>query len=77
MHRAKAFLDNLGEEILQGMERMDKKITPAQLTTLASMAEDYNELCKFVKHHSEHKMGKMMDKDEYHADTSRPAMPTR
>lgn len=58
MHRVTAFMDNLGEDILSRMEKMDKNITPAQLTMLASMAEDYNELCKFAKNHHEYKSGK-------------------
>ena len=61
MHRSETFMSNLGEEILQGMEKMDKKITPAQLTMLASMADDYNKLCKFVKRYSEKKMGMSED----------------
>lgn len=72
MHRSKTFLDNLGEDILGRMEKMDKSITPAQLTMLASMADDYNKLCKFVEKHSKHKMSA----EEYHADNPHPAMPT-
>lgn len=70
MHRSETFMYNLGEDILGRMEKMDKNITPAQLTTLASMADDYNKLCKFVEKHRMHKMGEM----EYHADNPRPAM---
>lgn len=57
MHRAKTFMHNLGEDILKGMEKVEKNITPAQLTMLASMAEDYNELCEFIEKHGKHKMG--------------------
>lgn len=64
MHRSKTFMYNLGEDILKGMEKMDKNITPAQLMTLASMAEDYCKLCKFVEKHSKHKM----DESEHHSD---------
>lgn len=76
MHRSETFMYNLGEEILMGMEKMDKNITPAQLTTLASMADDYNKLCKFVEKHSKHKINMdKMDAGEYHAaDNLRPAM---
>lgn len=56
MHRSKAFMANLGEDILGHMEKTDKNITPAQLTMIASMADDYNKLCKFIEKHSEHKM---------------------
>lgn len=70
MHRSKTFLDNLGEDILNDMEKMDKNITPAQLTMLASMADDYNKLCKFVEKHSKHKMGET----EHYAENPRPAM---
>lgn len=55
MHRSETFMHNLGEDILSRMEKMDKNITPAQLTMLASMADDYNKLCKFVERHSKHK----------------------
>lgn len=68
MHRSKTFLDNLGEDILSHMEKIDKNITPAQLTMLASMADDYNKLCKFVEKHSKHKMGEM----EHYAENPRP-----
>lgn len=54
MHRSKTFMYNLGEDILKGMEKMDKNITPTQLTMLASMADDYNKLCKFIEKHSKY-----------------------
>lgn len=64
MHRSKAFMANLGEDILERMEKMDKDITPAQLTMLASMADDYNKLCKFVEKHSKHDKADMSGNPE-------------
>lgn len=68
MHRSKEFMSNLGEDILMRMEKMDKNITSAQLTTLASMAKDYNELCKFIEKHGGHKA---------HQDEGAPAASTK
>lgn len=70
MHRSETFMYNLGEDILGRMEKMDKNITPAQLTTLASMADDYNKLCKFVEKHRMHKMGAEKRADNPHSAMS-------
>lgn len=59
MDRAKGFVHNLGEYILEQMLKHEKSLTPDKVTFIAAMCEDYNEICECIEFMGDHKDGSL------------------
>jgi len=59
MDRAKGFVHNLGEYILEQMVKHEKTLTPDKVTFIAAMCEDYNEICECIAYMCDHKDGSL------------------
>lgn len=62
MDRAKKYVHELGEYVLQMMEKKPPT-TPDNVTYMAAMCEDFNEICEFVENICDHHDGSLYEMD--------------
>lgn len=59
MHRAKEYLHNVGEEILETMEGSAEKLTVQNVSMVADLCQDYKYICQFLEYYEECEEGKL------------------